>query len=83
MRRILDQEGPVVCDVKITPNQTTAPRASSRQRADGSMESAPMEDLWPFLDREDFRRQMFIPPLEHSGWKIWYNGWRVGVASAL
>ena len=60
VRRILDQEGPVVCDVHITPNQTTAPRVSSRQRADGMMESAPMEDLWPFLDRDDFRRQMLI-----------------------
>jgi acetolactate synthase I/II/III large subunit len=58
--RILDQEGPVVCDVHITPNQATAPRVSSRQRADGMMESAPMEDLWPFLEREDFKRQMFI-----------------------
>jgi acetolactate synthase-1/2/3 large subunit len=60
VRRILDQDGPVVCDVHITPNQTTAPRVSSRQRADGMMETAPMEDLWPFLDRDDFAKQMLI-----------------------
>ena len=24
------------------------------------MESAPMEDMWPFLDRGDFKRQMMI-----------------------
>jgi acetolactate synthase-1/2/3 large subunit len=61
VRQILNQDGPVVCEVHITPNQTTAPRVSSRQRADGLMESAPMEDLWPFLDRDDFKKQMFIP----------------------
>ena len=60
VRRILEQEGPVVCDVHISPNQTTAPRVSSRQRADGMMESVPMEDLWPFLDRDDFAKQMLI-----------------------
>jgi acetolactate synthase-1/2/3 large subunit len=32
----------------------TAPRISSSKRADGTMESKPMEDLWPFLDREEF-----------------------------
>jgi acetolactate synthase-1/2/3 large subunit len=60
VRRILQQDGPVVCEVHITPNQTTAPRVSTRQRADGMMESAPMEDLWPFLDRDDFKKQMLI-----------------------
>ena len=33
IRQILDQEGPVVCNVRITPNQFTAPRVNSRQRA--------------------------------------------------
>ncbi|MEN6366083.1 MAG: thiamine pyrophosphate-binding protein [Thermoguttaceae bacterium] len=60
VREIMESPGPVVCDVRISPNQRTAPRVSSRQRPDGLMESAPMEDLWPFLDREDFRKQMFI-----------------------
>lgn len=64
IRGILDRPGPMVCNVRITPNQATSPRISSRRRPDGSMESTPMEDLWPFLDRDDFRRQMFIPPLD-------------------
>jgi acetolactate synthase-1/2/3 large subunit len=28
------------------------------------MVSAPMEDLWPFLDREEFKANMIIKPLE-------------------
>lgn len=57
---VLEQEGPMICDVKISPNQFTAPRLSSMQKADGSMVSKPLEDLWPFLDREEFKRNMVI-----------------------
>ncbi len=61
---MLDTPGPVVCEVLVSPNQVTAPRLSSSQRPDGTMVSKPLEDLWPFLDREDFRANMLIPPLE-------------------
>lgn len=63
VREVLAHSGPAVCVVKITPSQMTAPRAASRQLADGSMVSAPMEDLWPFLDREEFERNMLIGTL--------------------
>ena len=33
------------------------------QRADGSMVSKPLEDLWPYLDRDEFRANMIIEPL--------------------
>lgn len=55
---ILATEGPVICEVMVSPDQVTAPRVSSRQREDGSMESLPMEDLWPFLEREEFESNM-------------------------
>jgi acetolactate synthase-1/2/3 large subunit len=63
VRRVLERPGPVVCEVQVTPNQTTAPRLSSYQRADGTMASRPLEDLWPFLPREEFYANMVIPPL--------------------
>jgi acetolactate synthase I/II/III large subunit len=44
----------------VSPDQGTAPRVSSHQREDGSMESMPMEDLWPFLDRAEFKSNMSI-----------------------
>jgi acetolactate synthase-1/2/3 large subunit len=58
VQRALDREGPVVCEVMVSPDRQTAPRVASRQNEDGSMESNPMEDLWPFLDRTEFERQM-------------------------
>ena len=58
IRDILQMQGPVVCEVMVSPDQVTAPRVSSKQREDGSMISLPMEDLWPFLDREELRANM-------------------------
>ena len=58
VKQILETPGPVVCDVEITENQFTAPRVSSSKRADGTMESKPMEDLWPFLSREEYDSNM-------------------------
>jgi acetolactate synthase-1/2/3 large subunit len=64
VREVLDMPGPVVCDVQVIPDEVRGPRLSSVQRPDGSMVSRPLEDLWPFLDREEFRANMIIPILE-------------------
>jgi len=64
VREVLEKEGPVVCDVLISPDQITMPRLSSTQRPDGTMISKPLEDLWPFLDRNEFLSNMIVPQLE-------------------
>jgi acetolactate synthase-1/2/3 large subunit len=64
VRRVLRMPGPVVCDVKVIPDEVRAPRVTSVQRPDGSFVSKPLEDLWPFLDREEFKRNMIVPLLE-------------------
>jgi acetolactate synthase-1/2/3 large subunit len=63
VRRVLDTPGPVVCDVRVIPDETRAPRLSSAQRPDGSFVSKPLEDLWPFLDREEFLSNMIVKPV--------------------
>ncbi len=63
VREVLDAPGPIICEVMARPDLPTAPRMSSAARADGSMVSKPLEDLWPFLDREEFASNMLIPAL--------------------
>jgi acetolactate synthase-1/2/3 large subunit len=41
-----------------------APRVQSRQKPDGSMVSRPLEDMYPFLPREEFLANMTAKPLE-------------------
>jgi acetolactate synthase-1/2/3 large subunit len=64
IRRVLDRPGPVVCDVLVLPDEPRIPRVASMQRPDGSMVSRPLEDLFPFLSREEFRANMIVPPLD-------------------
>jgi acetolactate synthase-1/2/3 large subunit len=64
IRRVLAAPGPVVCDVQIELDEMRQPRLSSVQLADGSFVSKPLEDLWPFLDREEFKENMLIPTLD-------------------
>jgi acetolactate synthase-1/2/3 large subunit len=64
VRSVLAIQGPVVCMVKVIPDEARAPRVSTVQKPDGSMVSRPLEDLWPFLDRDEFRAQMIVPPID-------------------
>ena len=63
VRRVLDMPGPVLCDVNVLPDEVRAPRLQSFQKPDGSFVSKPLEDLFPFLDREEFLANMIVPPL--------------------
>jgi acetolactate synthase-1/2/3 large subunit len=64
VKRVLAMEGPVVVDVHVIPDEMRAPRLQSYQKPDGSMRSKPLEDLFPFLPREEFLANMIVKPLE-------------------
>lgn len=66
VNNILNMEGPLVCDVMIDPDLQMSPKLSSMAKPDGTMVSKPLEDLWPFLDREEFKANMIIPPLKEE-----------------
>jgi acetolactate synthase-1/2/3 large subunit len=54
----LNCDGPIICDVIVDPEGMTAPRLASEVLPDGKIVSKPMEDLAPFLDREEFEANM-------------------------
>jgi acetolactate synthase-1/2/3 large subunit len=64
VREVLATPGPMVIDVRVIPDESREPRLQSYQRADGSMASKPLEDLFPFLPREEFLENMIVKPLE-------------------
>jgi acetolactate synthase-1/2/3 large subunit len=63
VRRVLAMDGPVVVDVHVIPDEVRAPRLSSYQKEDGSFVSKPLEDMFPFLPREEFLANMIVKPL--------------------
>ena len=66
IRGILALPGPVLVDVRIDPTVFFTPRVSSRRLPDGRMVSSPLEDMHPFLDRQEFLSNMLIPPWEEN-----------------
>jgi acetolactate synthase-1/2/3 large subunit len=53
MAAILAAPGPHVCEVLLDPAQGFEPKLSSRRLPDGRMVSSPLDDMAPFLDRDE------------------------------
>lgn len=63
VERVLASEGPVVCEIFMDPAQTLYPKTTSLKKDDGTMVSKPLEDMYPFLPREEFLENMIVPPV--------------------
>ena len=57
-------DGPVIVEVMCIADQEIVPAASSLRKDDGTMVSKPLEDMYPFLCREEFNREMIVKPLD-------------------
>lgn len=57
----LNTQGPLLCEVVVIAEEPRIPRVASRQLPDGKMVSTPLEDLFPFLERDELERNMLIP----------------------
>lgn len=53
-------EGPLICEVFMHPEQLFVPKLSLAVQKDGSLISPPLEDLSPFLPREELKENMLI-----------------------
>lgn len=54
-------DGFAMCEVFVDTQQAFEPKPSTMKRPDGTLYSPPMEDLAPFLPREELRKIMLIP----------------------
>lgn len=60
---VLAEPGPFVCEIIMSENQPLIPKLSSVKKPDGTFESRPLEDLYPFLDRDEFLENMIVKPV--------------------
>lgn len=58
IKKVLSSKGAVLCDINMLPLQPLIPKVYSEKRPDGSMVSKPLEDMYPFLSREEFEANM-------------------------
>lgn len=60
IRSALETEGPTLCELNIAIDQGITPKASAFRREDGTLESRPLEDMAPFLPREEVWENMHM-----------------------
>ena len=57
LRAVMEVPAPVICQVFVSKLQKTEPKLASRQLPDGTMVSASLEDMYPFLSREEMEEE--------------------------
>lgn len=63
---VLAENEPVLCEVKIIRDQEVIPSVSSRQLKNGKLVSSPIEDMYPFMPRDEFEQNMIVKPVEEN-----------------
>lgn len=66
VRKVLEYEGPVICEVFTPIGLTAVPKQVSYKRKDGQMESKPLEYMNPPIDEKEFEENMLIPLFRES-----------------
>ena len=64
IQHVFETEGAVICEIIVSMDQNFEPKSATKRLDDGTLVSPPLEDLAPFLDREVFREEMEIEPVE-------------------
>lgn len=60
IKKTILEDGPVICEIFIDEEVPFAPKLGAKQHPDGRITSPPLEDLSPFLSREEMRQNMII-----------------------
>jgi acetolactate synthase-1/2/3 large subunit len=64
VEEVLGQRGFVFCEIFTNTTQVWEPKSSTKRLDDGTLVSPPLEDLAPFLPREELLQNMYIKPIE-------------------
>ncbi len=60
IKKVFSTDGPVLCELDCPSNYTFAPKLSARKLPDGTLISPSLEDMFPFLDREEFEKAKYF-----------------------
>jgi acetolactate synthase-1/2/3 large subunit len=66
LQKVLNTLGPIICELIVDSEHKTLPKASVYKKPDGSFTTCPMEDLAPFLDRDEFLNNLLIKPISYE-----------------
>lgn len=58
IKKVLNSQGPILCEVMLSPDYIFAPKLSAKKLEDGTMASPSLEDMFPFLDKKEYDQNM-------------------------
>ena len=61
---VMATDGYAMCEIFVDTNQKFEPKSATKRLEDGTLVSPPLEDLAPFLPREELEKIMIIPMWE-------------------
>lgn len=64
VHKTLEEASFVMCEIFTDTLQAWEPKSSTKRLPDGTLVSPPLEDLAPFLDREELLSNLYITPIE-------------------
>lgn len=64
--KVLQEDGPVFCEIFTDTSQVWEPKSSTKRLEDGTLVSPPLEDLAPFLPREELEEIMIVPMVDEN-----------------
>ncbi|MEG1271520.1 MAG: thiamine pyrophosphate-binding protein, partial [Ruthenibacterium sp.] len=64
IEHVLQHDGAAIGEIFVSPEQVFEPKSATKRLPDGTLVSPPLEDLAPFLPREELERIMLIPLIE-------------------
>jgi acetolactate synthase-1/2/3 large subunit len=59
--QVLAAPGAFLCEIEMPETQPLIPRVQTMKSPEGKLMPTPIEDMFPFLEREELRRNMVIP----------------------
>ena len=61
LEKVLGMDGYCICEIFVDTKQKFEPKSATKRLEDGTLVSPPLEDLAPFLPREELEKIMLIP----------------------
>jgi len=61
IKKVLAYPGPIICDINAVRQLMLSPKLMAKKLPNGQFASPPLEDMGPFLPREEFEKNMIIP----------------------
>ena len=66
INKTLNTEGYAFCEIFTDTEQVWEPKSSTKRLENGTLVSPPLEDLAPFLSREELKENMFIKTIDED-----------------